>query len=554
MSMKMKPTSSVVGTRQALAMFGRMLESMNTPVSLSCYMQIKYGEFTDLVDRKIDPTQYATAAAFRKDYQAVKGLSKAVFLDTTHDRRKSAVDKFWEAEKACGVTNERFDNLMYGDGLKKLEAEDPEMLQMLFRARNLIEKILGLYPKLGSMRFGPGVTSLVKRHVTLPKKYATSLHVTPELYSYWRDIVGTSWCKTVTNIDIVGGNTVSFVSKTAKVDRAIAVEPHVNVYAQLGIGDALRGRFRKWIDLDTGQDWNRYLASVAHSWRLSTVDLSSASDTISTSLIWFLLPEQWVALLDRCRSHRFTLDGKEYVNNKFSSMGNGFTFELESIIFYAMARAAGSSRELTATYGDDIICEDHSFDNLNRLLNFCGFTVNADKSFSQSNFFESCGHDYFEGQNVRPFFWKDLNKPTMIYKMINDISRFAMLPCGSRSKKYLGVYSFAKSLLPNRQWMDCRIPYGYGDVGIESSWDEAVPSLRRIVDDKGIPNGYDGFRTKALKFRPRRDCYRTDVRGLLAALDTGSEQSSAPVRGSGYYEVGRLDTFGCWTGPGPWIG
>jgi hypothetical protein len=546
MSMKMKPTSSVVGTRQALAVYGRTLEAINSPVSLSCFLQLKYGEHTALVDRKIDPTQYATAAAFRKDYQAVKGLSKAVFLKTDHDRRKSAVEKFWEAEKVCGVTNERFDNLMYGDGLQKLEASDPSMLSMLFRARNLIEKILGLHPKLGSMRFGPGVTSLVKRHVTLPKKYATCMHVTPELYSYWRDILGPRWCETVENVEIVTGNTVSFVSKTAKIDRAIAIEPHVNVYAQLGLGDALRGLFRKWVDLDTGQDWNRYLASVAHSWRLSTVDLSSASDTIARSLVWFLLPEKWARLLDLTRSHRFTLDGEEHENQKFSSMGNGFTFELESIIFYALARAAGSSRELTATYGDDIIIENHAYDDLSRLLHFCGFTVNADKSFSHGSFFESCGHDYFDGQNVRPFFWKDLNKPTMIFKMINDISRWSRLPCGSRDLRFRGVYSFAKSLLP-RQWMDCRIPYGYGDVGIESPWDEAVPAVKRA------PNGYDGFKTKALKFRARRECYATDVKGLLAALDTGSEQSSAPVRGSGFYEVGHLVTFGDWMGPGPWI-
>jgi hypothetical protein len=545
MSISLKPDQSLVSGKQAIAAFSRLLESLNTAVSLSVYLQLKYGCYDDLVNRKIKPVDYANTALFRKDYQAVKGLSKAVFLPTSLDKRKAALDKFWEAEGKCAQTNSRFDALMYEGGLEKLLIDDPRMFSLLSRAQNQVHKILGETPHKAKFRFGPGVTSLVKRNVTLPQKYARVIHVTPELYPYWRDIVGPLWGSNINDVTIVTGNAISFVEKNAKTDRAIAVEPHVNVYAQLGIGGVIRDRLRRWVDLDTGQEVNRFLASKAQSWDLATVDLESASDTISRSLVWFLLPEKWAVLLDKCRSHRFTLNGVEYESNKFSSMGNGFTFELETVIFYALARACGSHRVFTSAFGDDIIAEACVYSDLKRLLEFCGFTVNLDKTFACGSFYESCGSDFFDGVDVRPFFWKDL-KPLTAFKFMNDISKMSLREDGTRDRSYYSAYSFLESLLPEK-FRECRIPYGNGDVGILSSWDSVSPSIRRNDD------GWCGFTTKAVKFQPRRQSHFREIKGLLASLDQGGENSSAPVRGQGVYKVGRFLTFGQWTGPGPWV-
>lgn len=546
MSIVLDVNQSLVNGKQALAAFSRVLESLNTPISLSVYIQLKNNCHEDLVNRKINPLHYTSAAKFKLDYQAVKGLSKAVFLSTSIDKRQAAVDKFWKAESSCRETNKRFDQLMYEGGLSKLLSEDPEMFCMLSKAQNQIAKILGKIPTSADFRFGPGVTSLVKSNVTLPQKYSREIHVTPELYSYWQDVVGPIWARDVDDVKIVSGNNVSFVSKNAKTDRAIAVEPHVNVYAQLGIGQVLRDKLRRWVNIDTGQDVNRFLASKAQEWDLATVDLESASDTISRSLIWFLLPEGWASLLDTCRSHRFTYQGDEFVSEKFSSMGNGFTFELETIVFYSLALACGSHRSLTSCYGDDIIAEARIYDKLQSLLNFCGFTVNLDKSFVRGSFFESCGEDFFNGENVRPFFWKNL-KPTTVFKMINDVSKIASRSDGTRDRSYLSAHSFLRSLLPREVDRLCLIPYGYGDVGIQEGWDVVSPSVRRN------DNGWCGFTTKAVKFLSDKRLYRGDQRGYLASLDTAAMTSESPVRGRGVYQMGRLLTFGQWAGPGPWI-
>lgn len=533
------------GPDVALAIYQRFLEALDTPVSLACWMQIQYREYKDLVSRKISERHYDDAASFRKDYQATSGLRKAAFIDAGIDRREAAVRKFNEAEESCKRTNDRFDHLMYSGGLGTLAQENRELFLTLLRAQKLIARILGPVPSKLDYRFGPGVTSHVKRFVTLPKKYSREIHVTPELYCYWRDICGPSWSAHVTDVHIVAASSIAFVGKDAKTDRSIGVEPHLNVYAQLGLGAVIRQRLRKWVDLDTGQDMNRFLASMAQKWDLCTIDLSSASDTIARSLVWFLLPEDWVDLLDRVRTHRFTLNGEEREFEKFSSMGNGFTFELESLIFYALTRAAGASRTFTTVYGDDIICEAAVFQDVVSVLEYCGFQVNTDKSFCHSRFYESCGHDYFDGVNVRPFFWKDL-KTSSPLKWVNDIRRFSCHDRATSCLRYYEAWNFAVSRLP-RDVQTCAIPYGYGDVGVLV--DEEEKAELRL---KRAGRGWCGWNTKAFQFLPDKRKYANDVRGYLAALDTGAFTSESPVRSQGIYQVGRFTTFGEWIGPGPW--
>lgn len=537
--------------RDAIAAYQEFLIALDTPTALTVFKLLEYGEFDQLVLKKIDPLWYDSVESFRKDYQAVKGLSKSVFLPTTIDRRQAAVDKFWEAERQCAVSNVKFDLLQTSEGLAALLSDDPEMFAMLERARNLIKRILGRCPENGRLdfRFGPGATDLVKNDITLPKKYARRVTLTPDLFPFLPDLIGPKWLGELHEVTLVKGNNVSFVPKNAKTERAIAIEPHLNVYAQLGVGKLIAERFSNYIGLDFkkfGPTWNRVLASLAQEWGLATVDLSSASDTIGRSLVWYLLPEEWATLLDDVRSKFFNLEGKTFESEKFSSMGNGATFELETVIFYALTRAAGSSRALTNAFGDDIICESSTYPQVVRLLEFCGFTVNNDKSFSTGRFFESCGSDFFDGVDVRPFFWSKIQEDS-VYKFANDISRFASIRVSEYWSFRDCAFFKAHKVLVRRtpQRLRLSIPQGYDDCGFWAEFDEATP--------RRLGKGWDGWSTKALQFRPLHQLYAGSPNGLLAALDTGSIQSRAPVRGRGRWVVADLDTFGVWVGPGPWL-
>lgn len=530
MSYILRASNKTVTAEQAVKLAQGLWETIDTPVSLGLYIRSKAGDFTSIAQIGFEPLNYNDPERAGLDYQAISVLRKADYLKTTIDRREAAKVKFWDSERRCAETNAKFDDLMYGDGLRRLNQVNPSMVRKLLKARTLIERILGLDPtshcKNEDMRFGPGATYLVGggSKIHLPNKFSHKMAVTPELLPYLPDILGPRWFSRITEVELRKGNVVGFVKKDAKVDRVIATEPDGNILAQLGIATGMRRRFNPYVNLDNGADWNRYLASVADDWRLSTVDFSSASDTISRSVVAFLLPERWWLLLDTIRSHQFQIDGEWHVSQKFSSMGNGATFELESIIFYALARACGSHRSLTTTFGDDVILETACYQDFRELAVFCGFQINEEKTFSQSAFYESCGEDYFLGINIRPFFWKKLTTQS-VFTMYNDLKRFAFrygIPsAGGMAEEEL----FNRA---HRELQLCLVPEclthkgDLHDSGFGVPFDRALPYLKKPR------RGFCGMSTKALMFLPLKESTHGEG-GLYACLSSFERRHKAPI-------------------------
>lgn len=165
---------------------------------------------------------------------------------------------------------------------------------------------------------------------------------------------------------------------------------------------------------------------------LATLDLSSASDSVSCKLVEYLLPPDWWYYLSSLRaSYGILPNGDRRKYSKFSSMGNGFTFALESLIFAALTRAAcfrsaGSvAMNAVLTYGDDIICPSRCSQEVINLLDWCGFEVNVRKSFISGPFRESCGTDWYQGVNVRPFYVrKPVERLGELYLLLNQVSEW----------------------------------------------------------------------------------------------------------------------------------
>jgi len=521
-----------------------VMDAIGTPHALKCAEAVRSGNFASYLGLSPNPYHYTDSLSFYKDYQAANLLKKAEFLDAGYDREKAAVEKFIKVEEDCLQANIRLEELIdtgvidHNDNSRTLRIR-----RVLYRAQDLIRFMLRDNPTLSGFRFGPGATSLVSGALTLPQKYSHQIDVTPELYPYWRDVAGPKWASIITNVNIVTGNTACFVPKNMKTHRAICTEPHLNIYAQLGVGGAMRRLFKPWIDLTIGQERNQALAQHAQLKGLSTIDFESASDSISSMLVWFLLPEKWAMLLDRVRSHRCVFKGEEILLHKHSSMGNGYTFELESIIFYALAYASVECQGLNpstlpsvSAYGDDVILPSEAAGLFTEVCEFVGFTVNREKSFLSGSFFESCGSDFFNGTNVRPKQWKRLN-PLHGFKVHNDILEMAER---LQSNKLQELADLVRASAPV-DLQKCLIPNGYGNVGFIVSFDDATPTVRRAED------GWCGFKTKALKYVPRKKNYQSSINGLLAALDMASDFSTAPMRKAGTFEVGSLTTFGQWS-------
>jgi hypothetical protein len=152
--------------------------------------------------------------------------------------------------------------------------------------------------------------------------------------------------------------------------------------------------------------------------------LTSASDCLSLKLCGRIIPEDWLnaMLLLRSPVTEIRLGGKVWTEdlNMMSTMGNGFTFPLQTVIFACAAAACVSlsddirSRPLAwsswrpgglfSTFGDDLAIIAKCGPRLARFLELIGFMPNEDKCFYSGAFRESCGHDYYNGYNVRPVF------------------------------------------------------------------------------------------------------------------------------------------------------
>lgn len=346
---------------------------------------------------------------------------------------EAAMDKFRHAEEICRKANIR---------LVESRAQKSRYYRYIRYMRGYISQVLGdldlqeVYDECG---FSTGAALGVHGNATnlFRKMYPENgFTCTPSAKPYWAealyysheqfllswmerkdsDIVCYDKSYAVNEIlkqtRTVTWNKVSVVPKNAKTGRTIAIEPLANSFLQMGIGNVIRRCLKDWgFDL-RDQSKNMALAKTGSvDGSLATLDLSSASDTIAKQLAKLLLPPAWFELLDAVRSHGYVQRvEKRDVHafyHKFTSMGNGFCFPLETLIFASAVYAVYCVHSLKgpkAVYGDDIIVVSKAYSPLVKLLQFLGFSPNVKKSFNTGPFRESCGADWYEGQDVRPVY------------------------------------------------------------------------------------------------------------------------------------------------------
>lgn len=364
------------------------------------------------------------------------------------DKRVNCMNSFIETELKCKAVNERLFNLY--DCKQNLFTEKSDFTDLLRK----IGHILGDCPTLASLEFefGPGSSVAVTGDETTPRfKLEAKPECSKSLFhsNYYWDMefeLPLYWLNhldSVTSPDLVNGR-FGMVPKNAKTLRTTVTEPTLNMPPQKGVGKRIRSRLLLFgLDLSS-QAKNQELALLgSNTGEVVTVDVKNASNTISILAVFLLLyfADGWFEMLNTLRSSHVTIDGAQYALESFSSMGNGFTFELESLIFYAIAltvtEKVGADISKVNVYGDDIIVPTEAYNELRVALDFFGFTINSEKSFIEGPFRESCGKDYFFGQNVRPFYCKDrwtdarivgfLNHDSQHYNLLDNEARLLLL-------------------------------------------------------------------------------------------------------------------------------
>lgn len=472
-----------ISKRQSTDLIREYLEALDCPRSLACWLLYSAGDgesLVQLVNLKCDPTQYDGIENFRAAHAATKFLSKTAGLKTGIDTAGVAVEAAREAERRCSQTN------WYLDLVWRSHANESRST-LISRIIAKVAQILGPVPDLQSLEGGwsKGRTTSVSGATLSPyTKYRGRLDVTASALRYaCRELRDSPWWGSAA-IDADGpvsvlkeaftitqGNVMLTVPKNAKTDRVICYEPHMNIWLQLKVGRYMRARLRQHgVNLDD-QTINRRRAQLgSKTGHLATLDLKSASDTVARGVVEKLLPVEWVCLLDDLRS-KATLwpDGHWRKNEKFSSMGNGFTFELESLLFYAICAAVTTN---VSVYGDDIIVPTSSYPAVAEALDMFGFWVNSSKSFASGPFRESCGMDAFLGSSCTPVYLRQIPKTVedvvMLHNRIIEFAQYHGLspwePFGALMKKWRLRFP---ALLG---------PQGFGDGHYHVNLDEATPS------------------------------------------------------------------------------
>lgn len=232
--------------------------------------------------------------------------------------------------------------------------------------------------------------------------------------------------------------TLTLVPKTFKSLRIIMPNTTIGAYQSSGIGEMIRKRLKKiGYNISTLQEKHRKLARKASlTGKLVTADLSSASDSITDALVKRLLPSDWYSVLAENRVKNVKIDTHKTIETlSFCTMGIGYTFPLQTLIFLSLLKAIEKvyykfRPNLISVYGDDMIYHKAIHDYVVIIFKWLGFEINKEKTFSQGHFRESCGGDFFRGVDVRPFQPRNdhnnvdrLTYESVLYKYINGLRR-----------------------------------------------------------------------------------------------------------------------------------
>ncbi len=252
------------------------------------------------------------------------------------------------------------------------------------------------------------------------------------------------------------------VPKTQKGPRVIAAEPTAHQWCQGAIERWLRNaidrsHIRHSIDLSDQSKSQRLALLGSIDGSLATVDLSAASDRLSTRLVEFIFQARPDVLdvLHASRTRLFEMpDGSIHRARKFACMGSACTFPVQTIVFTLFAVAAvlifekrsptpesiRNASKAVRVFGDDIIIPVGAYPVLVSLLTEAGLKVNSDKSHATGLFREACGLDAYHGVDVTPAYFLEP------YNLSNPESLVSVVACSNNFHRK-GLWHAAAFLL-----------------------------------------------------------------------------------------------------------
>jgi hypothetical protein len=299
---------------------------------------------------------------------------------------------------------------------------------------------------------GPGAAQKADATCAVTKLFGGPLsYMQPEIIQVYRNALAESgiWAEAEMQryqefgFVRVEGVKLFFAPKNREISRTCGTEASIEMLIQKAIGAFLEQGLedRTGINLSTQPDLNRELARLGSTlWEshdsFCTMDLISASDCISLRLIERCIRNPVLRRMILLSRSQFAIlpKGGSIKLKMVSTMGNGFTFPLQTLLFASAVKAVysvmgipeqSSARRNYGVFGDDIVVRKPAFNFLAKMLTKLGFRVNKEKSFQDGPFRESCGHDYYAGRNVRGVYVRSLETHPEVISVINRLHRWS---------------------------------------------------------------------------------------------------------------------------------
>lgn len=428
----------------------------------------------------------------------------------------AALDTFYQCEEKCKETNARLDDHEYNKHTQEIGSD---LVYWVDKATAYISEVLGPFddfiaqlPEL--VRVTTGATSTRSRKQSLPPKKVGPTIVCTQKVKPYVEIMAQYFGYDI-NTRITNWNRVEFVLKNWQTKRTIACESEGNIPFQLAFDTFGKRRLRAYGINLSDQSKNRRMAKEASiTGSDATVDVKTASDTCAQNAVWLTFPYEWAKYLDDIRAPSYHLchaDGdREYGDyHKFSSMGNGSTFCIETLLFAAACKAVGSRN--FSVYGDDIIIEADLYGDLVKLLAYLGFDINQSKSYTTGPFRESCGGNYYNGVDITPFYIRnvDQRKAVMCHN-VNGLQSIAV-PYGE-------LWNYLRQIVE-----DNNLPLvPYSENSMSGVWvdTQTAYTLGLIKSKKSI------LMTKALVQKSKRRVFRNSRATFLWYLRSSTQSRS----------------------------
>lgn len=261
-------------------------------------------------------------------------------------------------------------------------------------------------------------------------------------------------------VTFVGGARFTTVPKNNATDRVIECEALGNMIVQRVIAKGIIKVIKQHFNIDLQQSQSIHQDMILDD-SYATIDLKNASNSNWFRVVeWFIGNTRLFRHVKASRSSHILCDGEWTCLNMTAPMGNGFTFELMTLILLCFTRNMDSTSRV---FGDDIIIKADKANHLIDVLQVCGWQTNLTKTFLHGNFRESCGGFVSCGRKIVSY---DFHFSADIFDALVNVNKLRIVAyhtTGSTQKAFERAYHNIVKILP----VLCLRPGSPDDMSLE---------------------------------------------------------------------------------------